>query len=401
MDIRFDSRQSPETQTESSTVSTRRAKRYNNIKLAIGIGEGIASFILLLLFVWLGYGLKLENSLSNYISNSYLLFITFIFVIGFVGSVISFPVSYYSGFHLEHKYNLSNQTFAKWIWENFKGLLVSLAIGIPILLTFYFVLNYFGSIWWLPFAIIMFFISVLLSQIFPVLIIPIFYKLTPIDNEMLKEKITSLGKRAGIKVENVYKFDMSKNTKKANAAFTGLGKTKRIILGDTLLDNYSIEEIETVIAHELGHYKKKHIIKNILIGTVSSFLTLFVIAFLYQNSLSWFGFESITQVSALPLLALWSMLIGVIQSPLGNILSRKFEYEADEYAVFETKNPFAFIKTLEKLTEQNLGDKEPHPFVEWFFYSHPSIKNRIHAIDRFAKEHNLSLQPELSIESAG
>jgi STE24 endopeptidase len=247
----------------------------------------------------------------------------------------------------------------------------------------------------------MFFISVLLSQIFPVLIIPIFYKLTPIDNEMLKEKITSLGKRAGIKVENVYKFDMSKNTKKANAAFTGLGKTKRIILGDTLLDNYSIEEIETVIAHELGHYKRKHIAKNILIGTVSSFLTLFVIAFLYHNSLSWFGFESITQVSALPLLALWSMLIGVIQSPLGNILSRKFEYEADEYAVFETKNPFAFIKTLEKLTEQNLGDKEPHPFVEWFFYSHPSIKNRIYAIDRFAKEHNLSLQPELSIESAG
>ena len=117
------------------------AKRYNNIKLAIGIGEGIASFILLLLFVWFGYSIKLENSLSNYISNSYLLFIAFIFVIGFVGSVISVPVSYYSGFYLEHKYNLSNQTFRKWIWEGLKGLLVSLAIGIPILLTFYFFLS--------------------------------------------------------------------------------------------------------------------------------------------------------------------------------------------------------------------------------------------------------------------
>jgi STE24 endopeptidase len=377
------------------------AKKYNNIKLAIGIGEGIISFILMLLFVWLGYSLKLENFLSHYISNAYLLFISFLFVIGIVGSILSFPISYYTGFYLEHKYNLSNQTFWKWILENLKGLLVSLVIGIPILLIFYFVINYFGLIWWLPFASIMFFISVVLSQIFPVLIFPFFYKVTPIEDENLRERITNLAKKAKLKVENVFKFDMSKNTKKANAAFTGLGKTKRIILGDTLLSNYSIEEIETVIAHELGHYKKKHIVKNIFIGTASSFLTLFIIAFLYQNSLSWFGFESIKQVSALPLLALWSMLIGIIQSPLGNILSRKFEYEADEYAVIETKNPLAFKNTLEKLTDQNLGDKDPHPFVEWFFYSHPSIKNRINALYRFAEKNNLIIQPELTVESAG
>ena len=356
------------------------AKRYNNIKLAIGISEGIASFILIFLFIWLGYSLRLENYLSEFISNSYLLFVCFILVLGFAGSILSFPVSYYSGFYLEHKYNLSNQTFGKWIWENFKGLLVSLVIGIPILLLFYFSLNQFGDSWWLPFAVIMFIVSVVLSQIFPVLILPIFYKLTPIDNEELKERITALAKNAKIKVENVFKFDMSKNTKKANAAFTGLGKTKRIILGDTLLDSFSDNEIETVIAHELGHYKKRHIVKNILFGTVTSFLTLFIIAYLYKNSLAWFDFTSITQIAALPLLALWSMLIGIIQTPFGNILSRKYEYQADEYAVVETGNADVFIGTLEKLNEQNLGDQEPHPFVEWFFYSHPSIKNRITAI---------------------
>ena len=360
------------------------AKRYNNIKLAIGISEGIASFILILLFVWLDYSLRLENYLSEFITNSYLLFICFILVVGFVGSVLSFPVSYYSSFYLEHKYNLSNQAFGKWIWENFKGLLVSLTIGIPILLLFYFSLNQFGDNWWLPFAVIMFFVSVVLSQIFPVLILPIFYKLTPIDNEELKERITALAKNAKIKVENVFKFDMSKNTKKANAAFTGLGKTKRIILGDTLLDNFSDDEIETVIAHELGHYKKKHIVKNIIFGTVTSFLTLFIIAYLYKSSLSWFNFSSITQIAALPLLAIWSMLIGIIQTPLGNILSRKYEYQADEYAVKETGNADVFIGTLEKLNKQNLGDNEPHPFVEWFFYSHPSIKNRISAISSLA-----------------
>ncbi|MDH3268664.1 MAG: M48 family metallopeptidase [Ignavibacteria bacterium] len=376
------------------------AKRYNNIKLAIVIGEGIVSFILILLFVWLGYSHELEIYLSNYFSNPYLLFIAYLFVIGFSGSILSFPISYYTSYHLEHKYNLSNQTFWKWIWEGLKGLLVSLVIGIPILLIFYFSLNQFGSLWWLPFAIIMFFISVVLSQLFPILIFPIFYKITPIEDENLKNRITKLAKNATLKVENVYKFNMSKNTKKANAAFTGLGKTKRIILGDTLLENYTTEEIETVIAHELGHYKKKHIIKNIIIGTVSSFLTLFIIAVLYQNTLSWFGFSSITQVSALPLLVLCSMLIGIVQTPLGNILSRKFEYEADEYAIIETKNPFAFIKTLEKLTDQNLGDKEPHPFVEWFFYSHPSIKNRINSIEKIATQKNLPIEPALNLESS-
>ena len=371
------------------------AKKYNNIKLAVGISEGIISFFLILLFVWLGYSIKLETYLSHYFSNPYLLFLTFFFVIGLAGSILSFPVSYYTGFYLEHKYNLSNQTFWKWILEGLKAMLVSLVISIPILLFFYFALNYFGLLWWLPFATLMFFISVVLSQIFPIIIFPIFYKISPIENENLKERIKSLAKKAKLKVENVYKFNMSKNTKKANAAFTGLGKTKRIILGDTLLDNYTEDEIETVIAHELGHFKKKHIMKNIIIGTLSSFLTLYIIAQLFYISLSWFGFDSITEVSALPLLALWSMLVGIVQSPLGNILSRKYEYEADEYAVIETKNPAAFKKTLEKLTDQNFGDKEPHPFVEWFFYSHPSIKNRINSIEKFATEKNIILAPEL------
>ncbi len=372
------------TKTHITIFKVMDAKRYNNIKLVVGIGKAVVSFLLLFLFVWLGYSRELYGYLAEDISNQYLLFIAFVLIIGAAASIIFAPVNYYTGYYLEHKYNLSNQTFGKWLFENLKASVVSLVIGLPIMLAFYFVLNKFGDIWWLPFAVVMFFVSVVLSQIFPVVILPIFYKLTPIDNEELKSRIEKLAEKAGIKVENVYKFDMSKNTKKANAAFTGLGKTKRIILGDTLLENYSVDEIASVIAHELGHYKKKHIVKNILIGTASSFLTLFLIAFLYKISLNWFGFTSITDIAALPVLALWSMLIGVIQTPLGNILSRKFEYEADEYAVKETGSPEIFINTLEKLTEQNLGDKEPHPFVEWFFYSHPSIKNRINAIKKFA-----------------
>lgn len=373
------------------------SKKYNNIKLGIGIFKSITSFLLVLAFVYFHFSLKLEYFLHNYFSNNYLLFIAFVLVTGLAGIIIYSPLNYYKDFYLEHKYNLSNQTFGKWIFENLKGLLVSLVIGIPVLLIFYYALNRFGPLWWLPFAIILFILSVILARLVPIIILPLFYKITPIEDDELKNKITRLAEDAGIRVENVFKFNMSKNTRKANAAFTGLGKSKRILLGDTLLDNYHKNEIETVVAHELGHYKKKHIIKNLVIGTVTSFGTLFLISVLYDISIHWFGFIRIQEIAALPILSIWAMLIALIETPLTNILSRKFEYEADEYAVTVTNKPAAFISTLNKLTDQNLGDKNPHPFVEWFFYSHPSITNRVNAIRRFImqsgiQEENLSLE---------
>ncbi len=366
------------------------SKKYNNTKLAISIGKAIFSFVLLYIFIAFHFNQWLQNYIQIFVQNQYLVFLIFIAVIVLFSTIIFLPINIYSGFYLEHKYNLSNQTFVKYLLENLKSLAVGLAIGIPILLLFFFVLNQFGDLWWLVFASAMFVISVVLSQIFPIIIFPLFYKVIPLSDDELKSKISQLAKDAGIKVENVFTFDMSKNTKKANAAFTGLGKTKRIILGDTLLNNYSKDEIETVIAHELGHYKQKHILKNILFGTAASFLTFFVISVLYKVSLSWFDLQSITQIGAIPLLSLWAMIIGLVHTPLGNILSRKYEFEADRYAVETTKKPQSFINTLNKLTEQNLGDKEPHPFVEWYFYSHPSIKNRINAIKKFAEEKNIN-----------
>lgn len=373
------------------------SKKYNNIKLTLGITETILVFILTFLFVHLSYSRMLSDILYSYSESDYLVLILFTVITGAVASIILFPLNFYSSYILEHKFKLSNQTLLKYLIEGIKSIFVSAVIGIPILLLFYFILKEFGDNWWLIFAIAMFFISVILSQIFPILIFPIFYKVKPIEDEELKERIKNLAANAGLKVQNVYSFDMSKNTKKANAAFTGLGKTKRIILGDTLLSSYSKDEIETVIAHELGHYKNKHIIKNIIFGTINSFVMFFLISVLYKNSLSWFGFSSITEIAALPLLTLWAMLIGLIQTPIGNMLSRKFEYEADQYAIEATNKPLSFIQTLNKLTEQNLGDKEPHPFVEWFFYSHPSIKKRIAAIENFAKA-KMIIEPNKLLE---
>lgn len=366
------------------------SKKYNNIKLAISISETVLLFILIFLFISSGYSKVLSEWLYTFTQSDYLVLVLFTIITGLAVSIIFFPLNFYSSFILEHKYNLSNQTLLKYFTEGIKSTVVSGTIGIPILLLFYFILKEFGDAWWLVFAIAMFFISVILSQLFPILIFPIFYKVKPIEDEELKERIKTLAADAGLKVQDVYSFDMSKNTKKANAAFTGLGKTKRIILGDTLLSSYTKDEIETVIAHELGHYKRKHILKNIIYGTANSFVIFFLISVLYKASLQWFGFNSATEIAALPLLTLWAMLIGLIQTPLGNMLSRKFEYEADQYAIEATKKPLSFIQTLNKLTDQNLGDKEPHPFVEWFFYSHPSIKKRISAIEKFAAQKNIT-----------
>lgn len=352
------------------------AKKYNNIKLGIGISKGILTWLLLLAFIYFGASKNLEGIVRNYFENDYLVFLIFTVITGAALSILFSPVNFYTEYYLEHKYNLSNQAFLKWIWENSKGLFVGAVIGIPLLLIFYFVILTFGNLWWLIFAAVLFLFSVLLAQLVPVLILPIFYKISPLENEGLKERIIKLSKNVNMKVENVFTFDMSKNTKKANAAFTGLGRTKRIILGDTLLENFSDDEVETVLAHEFGHYKHKHITKNILIGTISSFVIFYLIASLYNISLGWFNFNGITEIAAFPLLSLWAMLIGVIHTPLSNWISRKFEYQADRYAVLETSKPEVFADALEKLTEQNLGDSDPHPFVEWFFYSHPSIKNR-------------------------
>jgi STE24 endopeptidase len=360
------------------------SKKYNRIKLTIGIVKSIVTFILIFLFVFTDYSKILVEFVNGYVENPYLILLGFVIIFGIAMSILFFPVNFYVDFQLEHKYKLSNQKFFAWIWENFKAMLVGLVIGIPLLLIFYYVLQSYGSLWWLPFSILLFVVSVVLSKIVPIIILPIFYKISPIEDEDLKKRILKLSENVNLKVENIFQFDMSKNTKKANAAFTGLGKTKKILLGDTLTNEFTNDEIETVIAHELGHYKHKHIIINIFVSTISSFVTLYFLSILYELSLPWFGFSQITEIAALPLLSLWGILIGLVQTPLTNILSRKHEYQADEYAVKSTGKKEVFINTLEKLTEQNLGDKNPHPFVEWFFYSHPSVKNRVAHINNLS-----------------
>ncbi|MGB9663942.1 MAG: M48 family metallopeptidase [Ignavibacteria bacterium] len=358
-----------------------KSKTYNQIKITIQIISIVLNFALILILIFTPLSNLLETKIYQITSNDYIAFLLFIISIGIISSIYGIPLSFYSSYIVEHKFNLSNQKLSDWIIDKIKSNIVSVLITFPILLLFYYLLKNY-ELWWLFIALAVFFFSILLARIAPTLIFPIFYKFIPLDNEILKNKLTVLCQKFGINFQGIYTFNLSKTTKKANAGFTGIFKSKRIILSDTLIENFTDDEILTVFAHELGHYKKKHIIKNILIGFILTVTTFYFANQLYLHLLSWMNFKSNYQLSALPLLFLIISIFSLILMPITNSISRKFEYEADEFAVRTTGDKDSFISSLQKLSKINLADENPNSIIEFIFYSHPSIKKRIERVNR-------------------
>jgi STE24 endopeptidase len=370
------------TSPRSSPPRTENAKAYNRTKLASGITSSLLSFALLIALVTTPAGRSIAGWFSSICPNPYGALLLFACSVGILQSAVTLPLAWYSGFHLEHLFALSNQSAGQWVWERIKGVMLGGPLAAGVLSLLYFCLGRFGGLWWLPVGIALTLISVVLVRIAPVLIMPLFYRFTPIVDGTLKERIVRLCKTADVRVEGVFSFNLSKNTRKANAAFTGIGRSRRIILGDTLVRNFTEEEIETVFAHELGHYRFGHIRSGILTGTVSTFAGLFFAARLYEWSAAALHFSSILDLAALPLLAIWLSLFGLLTSPIGSMISRHHERQADAYAVRTTGNRDAFVAALRKLSDMNLADPAPHPLVEFMFYSHPPIAKRIRALEQ-------------------
>lgn len=366
-----------EDKKNSSDERDRRAKKYSRTHQILSLTGSIIFFAVLIILIFTGLSKEIENIAFNYTSNSYLALLIFLGIIGVGQGLINFPLDFYSGYILEHKYDLSNQTIAGYFKEKLKGFVLGIVIGIPLMLAFYYILSNSGEMWWLVLGIVMFVFSILLGRIAPTVIMPLFYKFVPVENEDIKNRLLELCKKTGVKVQGIFTFDMSKNTKKANAAFTGMGKSRRIILGDTLMNNFSVSEIETVFAHEVGHYTKRHILKMMTVSTLVTFLGLFITAKLYEASLGYFGFSAVNEIAALPLLFLYLSLYGLVTTPISNIQSRMYEWEADTFALETTKDRGSFISAMEKLAEQNLADKTPNKVIEFLFHSHPSLEKRI------------------------
>ncbi len=359
------------------------AKEYARIRrrlMLVDLGLG-AAFAL----VWLpsGASVCVRDQILDLTQQPLLVVALYAIVFGGVYALLDAPLSYYRGFVLPHRYGLSIQTFRAWLWDQVKEAAIGGVLGLVLIEVMYALLRVSPGWWWLWTALVMLLFTVILSNLAPVLIFPLFYKFRPLDDEELVERLTRLSERAGARVRGVYRFDMSSKTVEANAAVVGLGNTRRIILGDTLLDNFSADEIETVLAHELGHHVRGDMGKGILVQSVLTLGGLWLANLALEWGVTAFGFEGVADVAAMPWLGLVLGAFGLITSPLGNAYSRWRERLADRYALETTRKPQAFVTAMTRLADQNLADADPERWVEVLLHSHPAISRRVAMAQEF------------------
>jgi len=368
-------------------VDSPEAHRYNLIRRWLGIADfalGFAFLIVLLVTGWSGYlrDLALRMGFKNYTLSVFM----YLFLLVAISKALGVGLDFYS-FRLERRFKLSTQRIRSWIWDEFKGFLVGLVMGGIVVEVLYFTLRQWPQHWWVLAWALFMGLFLALAQLAPVLLFPIFYKFEPLDDEELRRRLVVLSERAGTRVRGVYRWKLSEKSKKANAALTGLGATRRIILADTLLDNYTPDEIEAVLAHELGHHVHRHILKSIFLQAAITFFGFWAANWTlhYAVDRRLFDFDGLSDFANLPLLALVSVALSLLLMPALNAFSRFNERQADRYAFESIASVGPFISSMNKLAEQNLAERTPSKWVEWFFHSHPAISRRLAAAEAWAK----------------
>ena len=362
-----------------------KAKAYARLRRrSFFVNLGLSGMVTLAWLIF-GWPAALKGGLLTFTRNDWLLVAAFgaIFYLSF--AVLDLPLEYYSGFVLPHRYDQSTETLGGWAKDQLLGLLLTAVIGLPVLEGVYWLLRVTGPLWWMWAAAGYVLLAVSLSSLAPVIILPLFNKYAPLGEEHaeLVARLTALAGRAGTKVSGVFRFDMSKRTKAANAALTGLGNTRRIILGDTLLDEFTTDEVETVIAHELGHHVHRDIPMGIFLSAVVALASLYLASLALNWGGAAFGFSGPADIAALPLFALTLGLFGLITLPLNNAFSRWREARADRYALEATHTPPAFANAMTRLANQNLAEADPEPWVVFLLYSHPPVRDRVAMAAKF------------------
>lgn len=302
-------------------------------------------------------------------------------IVTLVHYVVSFPLSFYSGHRLEHKYGLSKQSLVQWLWRYLKSVSLTLVFGLVLTEGLFVVIALTGSYWWLAAAGTFFLVSVVLGQLAPVLILPLFYRVERFEDEVLGQRLERLAEGTGLSIEGIYRMALSEETVKANAMLAGLGSTRRVIMGDTLLDKFTEEEIEVVFAHEVGHHVHQHIRSLLLLGalfSVCGFLACHLCVGIWLGNFHW---SSEPPVFVLPMLTFVTTLFFLLTAPLQNAVSRHFERQSDSYALQRTGNSTAYRSAFSKLARINKDDPEPHPLEVFWFHSHPPISERLAMAD--------------------
>lgn len=354
------------------------ARAYTRIRVINGLLNGIAIPIIFVCVL-------LVSGLSASIRDFSSFFPVYSFLFLSLLALVQFPLRFYSSHILEHKYGLSNQKLKGWLKDYGKGMFLTYLFSVPVITGLYYLMPL--QSWWLYAGVAYFFLVVFMNHIFPILIFPFFYKIEPYKDRRMKNKLIRMAAHFGKRIENVFVAKESEKSKKANAMFAGIGSTKRIVLFDTLLSSFTKDEVETVIAHELGHYVNKDTIRYIIIDAARIFPVLLIIDYVLKNSIENFGIIAINDIASLPLLLLAYYLIELAFMPILNTYSRHREREADLFGLNACKKPKAQISTEKRLADIDLVDDNPHPLVEFFLFSHPSPQKRIKMVEEWKRGH--------------
>jgi STE24 endopeptidase len=309
-------------------------------------------------------------------------------VLVLVLQVVEFPFAFYQGHLLEHHYGLSTQSTGHWLADQGKGVLLGLVLAVAGTSVVYVALRNWPDHWWWLSAAVFAAATIGLARVAPVLLLPIFYKFKPLDRPSLVDRLMALATRASTDVVGVFEWVLSGHTRKANAALAGMGRTRRILLSDTLLADYSEDEIEVILAHELAHHVHRDLWRGIALQAVALTGGFFVADLVLRGLTDRLALRGMSDPAGLPVLLLVAGVWSFLLMPLGNALSRAQERAADRYALRTTRNVDAFVTAMKRLSQQNLAEEYPSPIVRWLFYSHPPIRERIDAARAFGREEN-------------
>jgi STE24 endopeptidase len=346
---------------------------YGGLRVSVFKGTVLLAFALLVLSLRLSN--VLENSIQTYVSDRSLT-VALCALIGYAAFwLVSLPFDCDDGYVLEHKFKLSTQSLRGWFWDNVKISVLSLLLVLLFVEGVYNFMWLNTSYWWVFTWLVSAFFIALFMYVAPVLIMPLFYKFPRLEDQDLLNRLTKLAEKAGIKVIGVFEMKAGAKTKKATAALTGVGKTRRMLLSDTFLSNFSKEETESVMGHEIGHHIYGHIWKLTVLFAGALLLMLFITNLILQSGSRFFG--RVDSASSLPLLALTLGLLYACSTPLMNTLSRWAEDQCDQYELDLVENPDAYISAMTKLCDRNLRYAYPSHIIEFLFYDHPSGKKRI------------------------
>lgn len=307
----------------------------------------------------------------------------YVVLLAAVQEATALPLTYYRGFFLEQRYGLSSEPLGGWVRDHAKATALGVLIAVAGAEVVYVLLTVLSDWWWLVSAAVFAAAMFGIAKVLPLLLLPLFYKITPLDRDSLRARLVSLSKRAGVPVLGIYEWGLGEKTRRANAALVGTGGTRRIIVSDTLLAEYSDDEIEVILAHELGHHVHRDILTGLVAESALLLAAFFAAAVALEALWARAGLRSPADVAGLPLLLLAASAVIVAATPAVNALSRWNERRADRYALALTRQPAAFISAMKRLASQNLADERPSRAVLWIFHTHPPIEQRIEAARRF------------------